>query len=161
MDVSKFVERGAIAANGVWAEIGVDARVFIVSSSSIDFIKKREGLERRWRKANGRNANYELRIEEAFKLTKEAASEAIIRNWEGFKFNAETFARVCAEQKLDMAPPPNPPPNGSDELPFSPANALWMFDADPTFWKAVSDLSGDPATFDRDNLEEMGKASGR
>jgi hypothetical protein len=159
VDVSKLVERGAIAANGVWAEIEGGMAVFITSATSIEFVSKRERLEKNLRKRANIKADKDVPIEDAFELTKKAAVGTVLRGWRGVRFDAAEFERVKREHGVDMAPPPNLPENGSGELPYTDANALWVFAADPTFWKVVSDLAGDSATFDAENLEIVGKAS--
>jgi len=165
-NLADVLEQEEIENHGVWVPFGEGetSHIQVAAAGNPAMNRKRIELEKRYRRKNNLAANKEIPEEDSENLYRRAAFGTLFKGWRGplFEFDAAEFAAQQAAAKAkydsDIEPPPVTPEGGHGPLPFCEPNALWYMEHSKRFRRTVFANAGSDDTFNRQNLELLGKA---
>lgn len=169
---AEVIEQEEIENHGVWVPFGnavneqgrPENEIFVAAAGNPAFNKRRIALEKQYRKRNNLAANKDIPEEDGEILYRRAAYDTLAKGWRGpaFNYDAREFAELQAQLKAefdkDIDVPPVLPNGGVGPLPFNEANMLWYMEHTKRFRRTVFANAGSDETFNKENLEALGKA---
>lgn len=162
MGLGAVIEQEGIDNHGVWVPFE-DGGIDIAAVGNPEYNAKRIRLEKVYRKKSNTPANKDLPEEVGEEMQRRAIHDTVCKGWRGnpFTFDPVEFeaiqAQMLADFKAPVPPPPNLPEGGKGLLPFTEANFLWYCELSRRFRKAVFGYASDDGTFDKANLDILGK----
>lgn len=155
MNVTDLITQNVIENEGVWCPLTDGGEALVASGGNPEFVEKQRLLERKFRRANGILDNKDLPDSDSESIWREATIGTVLKNWRKITFVLAQFeAAVAALPQAQQIPlPPALPAEGSDQLPFTPGNALWLLNHSRRFRAQIFKYSLDDQTFDQNNIE--------
>lgn len=163
MGLGAVIEQEGIDNHGVWVPFE-DGSIDIAAVGNPEYNAKRIQLEKQYRRKHNIAANKDLPEEVGEEMQRRAIFGTVCKGWKGepFVYDAAEFPAIqeamLREFQQSIAPPPQPPNgNGKGLLPFTEGNFLWYCELSRRFRKTVFAHASDDGTFDKANLDILGK----
>ena len=165
-DFAAVIETEEIENHGVWVPIGKGAgnQINVAAVGNPAFNKKQATLEKQYRRKENLAANKPIPDEDGETMARRAVYDTVLKGWRGpmFTFDAAAFPalqeRMREEFGTEIQPPPVLPEGGKGPLPFNEANVLWYMERSKRFRRTVFGYASDEETFEKKNLDILGKA---